>query len=188
MLKWPQWTKFENTQKVWIKQVPIGQICEKKATLHTKFFFLSHKIPNDHIEANFYQALYWPKNSRNWKSFKARLGFFLTQIIIYCIRTYTALRSNYIFDHSCKLNNLNLILPKLEQKLVKKTCVHVHKQWHKKIGSTVQTYCPFHKTLPKSSFQMHWTSVRFYEMVVTSRQTKEWKEDGHTDLLPLLYR
>ena len=25
-------------------------------------------------------------------------------------------------------------------------------------------YSPFHKTLPKSSLQMHWNSVRFYEM------------------------
>ena len=25
-------------------------------------------------------------------------------------------------------------------------------------------YSPFHKTLPKSSLQMHWISVRFYEM------------------------
>ena len=25
-------------------------------------------------------------------------------------------------------------------------------------------YSPFHKTLPSSSFQMHWISVRFYEM------------------------
>ena len=25
-------------------------------------------------------------------------------------------------------------------------------------------YRPFHKTLPKSSVQMHWISVRFYEM------------------------
>ena len=29
------------------------------------------------------------------------------------------------------------------------------------------TYCPFHKTLPKSGWQMHWTSVRFYEMDVS---------------------
>ena len=28
------------------------------------------------------------------------------------------------------------------------------------------TYSPFHKTLPKSSLQMHWISVRFYEMGV----------------------
>ena len=25
-------------------------------------------------------------------------------------------------------------------------------------------YSPFHKTLPKSSLQLHWISVRFYEM------------------------
>ena len=29
-------------------------------------------------------------------------------------------------------------------------------------------YSPFHKTLPKSSSQMHWISVRFYEMGDTS--------------------
>ena len=29
-------------------------------------------------------------------------------------------------------------------------------------------YSPFHKTLPKSSLQMHWISVRFYETGVMS--------------------
>ena len=28
------------------------------------------------------------------------------------------------------------------------------------------SYSPFHKTLPKSGLQVHWTSVRFYEMGV----------------------
>ena len=32
-------------------------------------------------------------------------------------------------------------------------------------------YSPFHKTLPRSSFLMHWISVRFYEMGDT------WKTD-----------
>ena len=31
-------------------------------------------------------------------------------------------------------------------------------------------YSPLHKTLPKTSLQMHWTSVRFYETVVRWRK------------------
>ena len=34
--------------------------------------------------------------------------------------------------------------------------------------STKSTYSLFHKTLPKSGLQLHWTSVRFYDMGVTS--------------------
>ena len=32
------------------------------------------------------------------------------------------------------------------------------------ITKTVHTYSPFHKTLPISSLQIYWISVRFYEM------------------------
>ena len=31
-------------------------------------------------------------------------------------------------------------------------------------NSVTVSYSEFHKTLPKSSLQMHWISVRFYEM------------------------
>ena len=31
-------------------------------------------------------------------------------------------------------------------------------------AACLERYSPFHKTLPRSSVQMHWISVRFYEM------------------------
>ena len=34
----------------------------------------------------------------------------------------------------------------------------------KYIRNVIVFYNSFHKTLPKSSLQMHWASVRFYEM------------------------
>ena len=33
-----------------------------------------------------------------------------------------------------------------------------------KILKYIFVYSPFHKTLPRTSSQMHWISVRFYEM------------------------
>ena len=38
---------------------------------------------------------------------------------------------------------------------------------NKQIVLTLLTHSPFHKTLPRSSLQMHWVKVRFYEMVDT---------------------
>ena len=37
-------------------------------------------------------------------------------------------------------------------------------------------YSQFHKTLPKSSLQMHWISVRFYEMGDISESMKYFIE------------
>ena len=39
------------------------------------------------------------------------------------------------------------------------------------------TYSTFHKTLPNSSLQMHWISVRFYEMgVITVYRVSGWQK------------
>ena len=34
----------------------------------------------------------------------------------------------------------------------------------------VFVYSPLYKTLPKSSFQLHWISIRFYELGITGNK------------------
>ena len=51
-------------------------------------------------------------------------------------------------------------------------CASTDEQKPKIYRLTPFLYSPFHRTLPKSSLQIHWISARFYEMVDLQKKCK----------------